>query len=454
MSNSYKKILQAVSLFTGVQGLNILLNLVRTKRAALILGPAGMGLNSIFNEMRELIHSTSNIGMDVSGVRTISLAYEEEQETRNPETQKLQDAIALTRSWVMLLSLFGMLICLSLSGMLSWLTFSDYSHTWDYALLSPAIAFSTLTCGEMAILKGVRRIKALAAVSVLNVAAGLLTTIPIYYIWGMKGVVPALVVLTATMFVIVICFSYRTYPLRLSMRKQTLVKGIPMLVLGLSFVLSNLACHGSGIAVRTYLNNTVSLHMVGLYSAGFTIIMTYGGIVFASLENDFFPRLSGIFNDPIARQKTICQQTEVLLYIIIPLILVMIFALPIAVPLLFSKDFNDVIPMTQIASVGLLFRAVYLPFGYVPLAAGDSKSYLVLEILSYTFIFIAVVTGFHFYGLTGAGAGLAVSHLMDSMTSVSYAWWRYGIRPGRRIVLMALTSAAAFTLILLWLFSM
>lgn len=466
MSTSYKKILKAVSLFTGVQGLSILLNLVRTKLAALILGPAGIGLNSIFNEMRELIHSTSNMGMDVSGVRTISMAYEASiPQPLSPEgeggvvtpgtrNQKLETSITLTRSWVMLLAVFGALLCLALSEPLSLLTFSDYSHTWDYALLSPAVAFSTLTCGEMAVLKGVRKIKSLATVSILNVAAGLVTTIPIYYVWGMKGVVPALVVLTAAMFVIAACFSYREYPLHLCFRRSTLAKGMPMLVLGLSFVLSGLACHGSDIAVRTYINNTVSLHMVGLYSAGFTIIMTYGGMIFASLENDFFPRLSGIWSDPKGRQKAICQQTEVLLYIIIPLILVMIIVLPWAVPLLFSSEFNPVIPMTQIASVGLLFRAVYLPFGYVPLAAGDSRNYLALEVISYAFILIAVITGFQLYGLTGAGAGLVASHVLDATMAVAYAWCKYGIRPSRRIILMVAASTVIFAIVLALIFLM
>lgn len=53
-----------MALFGSVQGLNIGLNLVRTKLVALFLGvPAGVGLSSIYNETKELIHESTNMGM-------------------------------------------------------------------------------------------------------------------------------------------------------------------------------------------------------------------------------------------------------------------------------------------------------------------------------------------------------------------------------------------------------
>ena len=72
MDSSYKKLLKVMTLFGSVQGLSIVMNLVRAKFAAELLGPAGVGLNSIYNETREFIHSTTNIGMDQSGTREIA----------------------------------------------------------------------------------------------------------------------------------------------------------------------------------------------------------------------------------------------------------------------------------------------------------------------------------------------------------------------------------------------
>ena len=83
MDSSYKKLLKVMTLFGSVQGLNIIMNLVRAKFAAELLGPAGVGLNSIYNETREFIHSTTNLGMDQSGTREIA---------RNSDTEYLNDS--------------------------------------------------------------------------------------------------------------------------------------------------------------------------------------------------------------------------------------------------------------------------------------------------------------------------------------------------------------------------
>lgn len=439
---SIKDIFKITTLFSGVQGLNLLLNLVRTKLAALILGPSGIGLNSIYNEMRELIHTTTNLGMDVSGIREVSQAYEE------GDVRKIEDAILLLRSWVLLLALAGALICFVLSEPLSWITFSDFTHTWDFALLAPSIAFSTLNCGEMAILKGTRKIKALAAISVIDVIAGIVTTIPVYYIWGLAGVVPALVLLTLATYLIVICYSYREFPVRLSFAGNNLRNGFPMLIIGISFVLTGIVGHGTELAIRTYLNNVASLNIVGLYSAGYTVVMTYGGVLFASLDNDYFPRLSGIFSDMQKRQETMNKQIEVLLMLMVPLVIVLIIALPIVIPILFSSQFNAVIPMAQIASLGLLFRAVLLPAGYMPMSAGDSKSFLGLEIVSYAIILVSVITCYHFYELIGAGVALCVSNFIDMVVILSFVRWRYGVGISKRIVLTILGSMILIGIVL------
>lgn len=176
---SYKNILKATTLFGGVQGFIILLNLVRAKLAALLLGPAGVGLNGIFNETRELIHTSTNLGMDKSGVREIAKAYGTRDEEGGEE--RLEKAVSLTRSWVMLFVITGIVCTILAAPLLSWATFSSWEHTGDYMLLSPAVGLSTLVCGEIVVLRGLHKLKSIATVSVLHVIAGILSTIPIYY---------------------------------------------------------------------------------------------------------------------------------------------------------------------------------------------------------------------------------------------------------------------------------
>lgn len=429
---SYKSIFKASSLFGGVQGLSIVLNLVRTKLVAILLGPAGIGLNSIYNETRELIHSSTNLGLDVSGIRGISKSYEDwinakSDEDKAEKATAIDQEISLLRSWVLILALLGTLVCMILAEPISYFTFNDYEHTLGYVFLSPVVGLSTIICGELAILKAMRRIKMIASVSIINVLLTILTSIPLYYFYGIEGVIPAFILLYISQFFAIISFSYRVKRPTFMFNKQKLANGFPMLLLGISFALTGIINHGAQLGIRTFINNNGGLEAVGLFNAGYTIFTTLGSIAFASLDSYYFPKLSGIFNDLELRRQTIFRQTKVTLSIITPLALILIAILGWVLPLLFSHEFDSVVPMAQVAVAGLLFRAVYLPFAYIPLSAGDSKTFLCLELISASILAAVVIIGYHFYGLLGAGIGLLTSNLIDMCVSIGVAKVKYKI---------------------------
>ena len=416
MDSAYKRLLKVTTLFGSVQGLNILMNLIRAKLAAMLLGPAGIGLNSIYNETREFIHSTTNLGMDQSGTREIA------KSTGAPD---LADSVTLTRSWIMLLAVFGMLVTAIFAYPLSWMLFSDGDHTWQIVALSPAVAFSTLTCGELTVLRGLQQMKTIAGVSVLHVVLGVLTTIPLYYIWGMDGIIGALVLMTLSLAVVTMIYSYRIHPPKFCFVKAFLAKGRQMLVLGMSFVIAGFIANLGKLAVKAYINVNGSLEDVGLYSAGLTLTLMISNVVFASLENEFYPRLSSIFMDKTQRYLAIVRQMKVGLAIITPITIVAIVLMPWIVPILLSDEFSTIVPMAQIASVGLIFRALYLPAALVPMAAGESKIYLLLQAVSYVSFVPAIILGYHFGGITGTGIGLLVNHIMDVVVNMAVLKWRY-----------------------------
>lgn len=416
MDSAYKRLLKVTTLFGSVQGLNILMNLIRAKLAAMLLGPAGIGLNSIYNETREFIHSTTNLGMDQSGTREIA------KSTGAPD---LADSVTLTRSWIILLAVFGMLATAVFAYPLSWMLFSDGDHTWQIVALSPAVAFSTLTCGELTVLRGLQQMKTIAGVSVLHVVLGVITTIPLYYIWGMDGIIGALVLMTLSLAIVTMIYSYRIHPPKFCFVKAFLAKGRQMLVLGMSFVIAGFIANLGKLAVKAYINVNGSLDDVGLYSAGLTLTLMISNVVFASLENEFYPRLSSIFTDKTQRYLAIVRQMKVGLAIITPITVVAIVLMPWIVPILLSDEFSTIVPMAQIASLGLIFRALYLPAALVPMAAGESKIYLLLQAVSYVSFVPAVILGYHFGGITGTGIGLLVNHFMDVVVNMAVLKWRY-----------------------------
>lgn len=431
MRFTYRDIVKTTSLFGGVQGLNIVLNLVRTKVVAILLGPEGVGLNSIYNETRELVHSTTNLGLDVSGVRDVSNAYEQwecagSEEERDIFRKEISKQTAVLRSWILLLAFVGMMMCMLCARPLSFFTFGDYSHTWGYVLLSPAVAMSTVTCGELAVLKGLRKIRQLATVSVLNVIAGLVVSLPIFYVWGIEGVLPALLSLGLATMLVTLAYSLRVEKLRLVYTSSELREGHGMLAVGFNFVLCSIIGHLTLLGIQAYLNNVASLEMVGLYNSAYTLTMTYAGMVFAAMETDFFPRLSGVIKDKVERMDTLLKQQDVSLILVTPMLVALIVALPVIVPLLLSGRFEAIVPMAQVTTIGLLFRAVYLPNAYMSLAAGDNKTFLFINIVGSVDLLL-VILGFHLGGLIGMGMALTAQNLIDMLLVMGISKWKYGV---------------------------
>ena len=175
--NSYSHILKYAGLFGGVQGLSIAIGIIRNKLVAMLLGPNGMGLVSLFSSATKFISDSTNFGIPMSSVKTLSRDFDEGNE------EKVVGTIRIIRSLSLLVALFGVLVCIIASPFLSDNTFSwKGGHLWHYILLSPVVGFTAITGGEIAILKATRRLKALAVSSLLAVIAALIISVPIYYI--------------------------------------------------------------------------------------------------------------------------------------------------------------------------------------------------------------------------------------------------------------------------------
>lgn len=429
---SYKEIFKAISLFGSVQGITTLLNLLRTKLIAVLVGTVGTGLNSIYFESRELIHISTNLGLDTSGIRIISLVFEEwknatTDEARAKAWQRLKEEVRLVRSLALMLATLGVVAMAALSLLMSYMSFQDSDHIVDFLLLAPTVGLTTIVCSEMAILKSMRKLKSLALISVLNVVMSILTSVPIYYFFGIKGIIAAIVVFLVVEYLTVVTFSYRLIRPQFEFSTGIVKKGMPILKLGVALTMAGVALRLSNLGIRSYINSEGGTDMVGLYSAGYTIVMILGGFVFSSMDSDFYPRLSGAFDNMMERRIIVYKQIKAIMVIIVPVVALFVVLLPWLVPLLLSHDFDPVVPMAQVASVGLIFRAATQPYGYVPIAAGNSRLHMILEAYCDFLTMFAVMFGFSQYGLVGAGLAYTIANAIDVVVLWVVMRWKYGI---------------------------
>lgn len=420
--NYYGQIIKYTGLFGGVQSLNILVGLVRNKLVAMLLGPLGMGLASLFSSSVKLVSDSTGFGLGMSAVREISEAHNQ------GKAQEVEHYAMIIRSWSLVAALLGTLVFALLSPVLDGVSYSWGRHTLHFLLLSPMVGMMAVSTGEMAILKGTRMMKALAASSFVSVLAALVISVPLYWFWGIKAVVPSLVLVCLAQTVAVMVPSCRRYRYRVSLGWGVLSQGAGIVRLGVAFVVAGFVGSGAEFAVRSYLNYVDSETTVGLYNAVYVLVVSYAGMVFNALEADYFPRLSAVCLSGGNMNDVVNRQAEVLVLLVSPMVVAFVFSVPVVLPLLFSSKFLPVLSMIQVATLSIFFRALYLPVEYITLANGHSVSFCILEAINGLCMVASVLVGYNVSALFGVGVGLALSSAAEVAVSYTFVHFKYGYR--------------------------
>lgn len=451
--NSYRHILKYTSIFGSVQGLGILVGLVRNKAIALLLGPTGMGIASIYNTTVAFLTEATNLGIPTSAVRDVSAAYEQESSTDVGITSNtLEKHIAAVRAWTIVAAILGTLATLILGPVLSEGSFNYGDHTLNYIMLAPAVALTTIVAGETAIMKGARCLKALVWTQIAFMIASLIIAIPIYYVFSYRGVLPVILLTAITQAVITLSYSLRQHPLHLCGFRSLLQHGRPMLTLGLAFVFTGILGKGAELFIRFFLNMDGGEAVVGLYNAGYMIAVSYAGMVFTAMETDYYPRLSGCGDDYAHIRNLVNKQIEITTLLASPMLLTLMVSLPIVMPLLFSDKFLPIVPMAQIAVLAMYAKAVTLPAAYIALARSHWRIFIILEALYAICMCVTVPIGFRIGDLYGTGIAIVVAHIFDLIIVWTYAIIKYhctlSAKALRHILIQVIIATLSYSVII------
>ena len=400
--------------------MGILISVVRTKVIAVLLGPHGVGLISLFNSTVKFLSDSTNLGLSMSAVKRVSMSYD------SGNAEELAESVRVVRTISLVTAIVGTLVALAVSPLLSKYTFFWDGHLVHFLCLSPVVGLMAVTGGEVAILKGIRQLGSLARSTIWYLLAALLLSVPLYFFFGISGIVPAMVVMALAQMLITIAYSYRHQPLVLRRDRHVLRRGYGMISQGVGFVLASVAAAASELIIRSYINNVSDAEMVGLYNAGFMMTMTYAGMVFSALDADYYPRLSAISDLGSEFNATVNRQIEVSLMIVSPFLVAFMVGLPLLLPLLYSGKFLPASGMVRLIILAMYLRAVKLPIAYLPLARGNSRSYLLMEGIYAVVLVLSTIVLFDRYGLLGAGMAILFTAAFDFLMLLAYMRYRYG----------------------------
>ena len=425
--SGYNGILKYIGIFGGVQGIVSVITLLKVAIVSHLLGPIGVGITEVYNRAIDLGKKVTDLGISYSAVQAIS-------EQRSEEESAMRYAIKVVRTWSLWLALFGTLLFFLAAPLLShWSFDGDSAYTPMFRLLSLTVGCSVLMGGELAALKGARILGRVAWYQLLSAVVMLGVSVPCYYVLGLKGIIPSLL-LTAIGLLTVACWhSFKVFPYRVALfSRKVITDGLYIIRQGINYTLAGFLNSGAFYLISIYIFNRGSEGEAGCYSYGSLLISYLSMLVFAALDNEFFPRLSAANKNRQRSNHIVNSQVEILMVLITPLIVGFAVCLPLLMKLLDAK-FMPLVMMTQLGVVGLFFKTMMHPPACLSLSKGESLTFLLQEVLSYIFMPVAMIGGFKYYGLIGLGVGMLLNNLFDWLTVWVIAKQRYQFAYSHRV---------------------
>ena len=442
--SSYKQILRSTSIIGGASVINILFSLLRTKVAAMLLGPAGVGMIGLLQSLIATASTVSALGFGNVGTRQIAEAVGENDAA----------AVAAARRalfWGTLgLAALGAGVFWCLRDVLAVRVLGDANQGTAVGWLAVGVALTVASGSQGALLNGLRRIGDIARVSVLSAVLSTVLGVAALWLWGEGGVL--VFVLAGPLASFVLSHWYvsrlpkiqgpRTPLPQLGAQWKTLAK------LGTAFMVAGLAVTVGQLVVRVLIQRELGVAALGQFQAAWAISMTYIGFVLGAMGTDYYPRLTAVINDPAAANRLVNEQTEVALLLAGPVLIAMLGLAPWVIHLLYSREFAEAANVLRWQVLGDILKVASWPLGFVILAAGAGRTFMLTESLAIA-VFVALTwLGMPLLGIQASGIAFVGMYVVllpvVYLLARSRTGFAFETRVAWQLVVLVALAAAVF----------
>lgn len=440
--SSHQQILKATGLLGGAQIVEIVVKMARNKIIATLMGPAGVGIIGLYQATIDLVQKATGFGLDFSAVRDIAEA------AGTDDQRRIGRAVVIVRRWVWFTGVLGMVVTLVFRNPLSQYAFGDHSYGPAIGVISLVVLLNAVSGGQLALLQGLRRVGTLAQARVWSVVVAFAVTVPLYFVLGVDGIVPAIVVTAA----IGLAFSWyysrkiglQVEPVRV---KETVHDGLGMVRLGFFTVVTGFATTAGLYSIRAFLSQRSGIDAVGQFQAAWSLSSLYLAAVLQAMATDYFPRLSAVNNDNSQVNRLANEQTEVALLVAAPIIVGMLSFVNLVVVLLYSAEFTDTVRILHWVLAGTLLKVIAWPLGFIILAKGRGLVFVGSELSSLAMLVLPIFllwdkVGIEITGIAYLFAYLCCIIIVAGITRVisGFGWTRASLRQMSVLVLFVLAA--------------
>ncbi len=413
---SYSHILKSTFFVGGSQVIQIFLSVLKTKVGAVFLGPTGIGLIGIYQSILDLIRNATGFGINFSGVKNIA------QEKNNDNLTKLSEEIVVLKRWAIGTGILGALIIVGLSVPLSIFSFGDNSKALIIASLSIAVFFLSISACQSTILQGLQNIKKMALVQIVSASLSTVSSILLYVLFSIKGVIISIIISPLISYVIASLFIKK---INIKLQKISVIntfdRGLDMAKMGFFLTINTLLSIASMYFLRNFILTKSDLATLGCFQAAWTITNSYIGIMLNSLVTDYYPRLCAVNSDDKYMVQLVNEQASITLLLGSLVVLLCLIFSGLMIQVLFTKAFSLALGVLQWQMFGTFFTLLYWPLGVIQLAKGKGGVTTLIDIITTVFYILIIVLFWSNIGFIILGYAYAARCFLAFLLNVHFS---------------------------------
>ncbi len=386
--------------------------LLRGKVMAMCLGPAGVGLSGILNQVVALESQVLALGLPTVVVKSVAGAGVEAR----PQVESVIARLALA------LGVFGLGLGLVLSPLVAVATFQSFEHLPLVIAASLAVPAAILTSIWCAVIQGRGEVGFLARSQAAFAVVGALVAMPLIWYGGLTGL--GVSVVLAALIPVAGLWSRR--PRYLTAASDD--KGIrdSLVRAGLSIIAAIAIAQVAAYATRLVVVNQLGVFEAGLYQAALAVSGGLPGFVFSAMALDYYPRISAARDgEEIARATN--MQVQASMVIATPLFVGMIvFGGPL-LDFYYTEEFLGATELMAWMTASVACRIISWPAGYWLVAKATPREYLLIEGPAALLAPLVTIALLPSAGLAGAGIAMVLSALAYALVIITFMRRRGGL---------------------------
>lgn len=442
-TGSHRRILTSSTVIGSASVINVLIGIVNLKVLAVLLGPPGVALMGLYQNIMNVAATLTGCGLGSSGVRQIAASAGDAATL----------SIVRRALWIgtCALGLLGMVALWALREPVARTVFGDAQHVGEVGWLGLGVFFTLVSGSQSALLRGLRRIGDLARITIASALAGALAGSLFVFLLGTRGVLFYVLTAPVASYLVARYFVSRLPPAggghdwaEVSQQWKTMVRlGAPLMAASVLTLLGQLAA-------RSLLLRDLGVDAAGHFQAAWTVSMTCIGFVLGAMVADYYPRIAASIEDQPTARRLIHEQMEMALLLAGPVLLVIAALSPLIIQLLYTPSFAPAAEVLGWQILGDILKTSTWAMGFA-IRAHSRNALVIGTELVWNLVFLGVIWfALKHFGVVAAGIGYFAAYAVHHLVIMAIIGALIGFRPAARNVLATayLVAAAAATIAL------